>query len=80
MGPRENTARETFALADQSQKKVLGLNRNTAELTGFVPGEEKYAPRSFRVPFEHPVTYGKEETSLLPLYGTAALQPMCFSA
>jgi hypothetical protein len=36
---------------------MLGFDRNAAELTGLVAREEEDPPRSFRVTFEHPVTY-----------------------
>jgi hypothetical protein len=51
----EDAACEPFALANQSKQQVLGLDRDAAELAGFVPGEEKHAPGSFRIPFEHRV-------------------------
>jgi hypothetical protein len=51
----EDAAGEPFALANQSKQQVLGFNRNAAELASFIPGEEKHAPGSFRIPFEHRV-------------------------
>ena len=54
VGPREDAAGQPLALADQAQQEVLGFDRDAAELTRFVPGEEEDAPRSFRVAFEHP--------------------------
>ncbi len=51
---RENTAGQTLALANQSEKQVLGLNRDAAELTRLVPREEENPPSSFRITFEHP--------------------------
>ncbi len=68
VGAGKNPAREPFALADQSEEKVLGLNRNASELARLVAGEEEHAPRSFRVTFEHPVTYVTEDY-LFALYG-----------
>ena len=59
--PREDAARQPLALADQSQQEVLGLDGNAAELTRFVPREEEYAARSFRVAFEHPGYLWKKE-------------------
>ena len=55
--PRENPARESLPLADQPEEQVLGLDRNAAELAGLVAREEENPSRSFRVTFEHPVTY-----------------------
>ena len=50
----ENAAGQALALANQSEKQVLGLNRDAAELTRLVPREEQNPPRSFRIAFEHP--------------------------
>ena len=50
----ENAAGQALALANQSEKQVLGLNRDAAELTRLVPREEEHPPRSFRIAFEHP--------------------------
>ena len=36
-------------------QQVLGFDGNAPELARFVPREEKHAPSSFRVAFEHPV-------------------------
>ena len=57
MRAREDAARQPFPLADQPEEQVLGLDRNAAELAGLVARKEEHAPRSFRVTFEHPVTY-----------------------
>ena len=62
MRARKDPARQPLALADQSQQEVLGLNGDAAELAGFVAREEEHAPRSFRVAFEHPVTYVEEDS------------------
>ena len=56
MRPREDPAGEPLALANQAQQEVLGLNRDAAELTGLVSGEEENSPGPFGVPFEHPAT------------------------
>ena len=78
---REDPARQPLALANQAQQQVLGLNRDAAELGGLVAGEEKHAPRSFRVAFEHPVVpMGKGGNYLPSLYGNRAYRPICFSA
>ena len=53
----EDPARKSLAFANQAQQEMLGLDRNAAELTGLVAREEEDPPRSFRVTFEHPVTY-----------------------
>ena len=50
----ENAAGQALALANQPEEEVLGLNRDAAELTRLVPGEEENPPRSFRIAFEHP--------------------------
>ena len=76
--PGENPARQPLALADQSQQQVLGLDRNAAELARFVAREEEHAPRSFRVAFEHPVTYVKEDY-LFALYGNDRVSTTGFS-
>ena len=54
---RENPARQPLALADQAQQQVLGLDRDTAQLAGLIPGEEEDAPRSFCIPLEHVVPW-----------------------
>ncbi len=50
----EDPARQPLAFADQPQQQVLGLDRDAAELAGFVTGEEENSPRPFGVAFEHP--------------------------
>src|SRR5262249_41029930 len=50
----EDSARQPFALADESEEQVLGLNRDASQLAGLVASEEEDAPGPFRVPFEHP--------------------------
>ena len=64
----KDAAGQALAFADQSKEEVLGFNRNAAELTRLVPGEEENPPRSFRVAFEHPVTYGLSGCNLHSLY------------
>ncbi len=54
VGTRENPARQSLPLADQTQQQVLGLDRYAAELTRLVTREEQHAPGPFRVAFEHP--------------------------
>jgi len=56
MRASEDPAGKPLALANQSEQEVLGLNRNAAELTGLVAGEEKYSSSPFGVAFEHPGT------------------------
>ena len=51
---RENPARQALAFANQAEQQVLGLDRNAAELAGFVAGEEENSSGPFGVPFEHP--------------------------
>ena len=51
---REDPARQAFAFANQAEQQVLGLDRDAAQLAGFVPGEEKDSSSPFGVPFEHP--------------------------
>ena len=67
MRAREDPARQPFTLADQAKEEVLGLNRDASELACLVAGEKEHSPRSFRVTFEHPVTY--VEDFLFALYG-----------
>src|SRR4029453_4152105 len=67
MRARENPARQPFTLADQAPGKGVGLNGDASGLACLVAGEEEHAPRSFRVTFEHPVTY--VEDYLFALYG-----------
>src|SRR5262245_22877753 len=50
----EDATCEAFALANQPEQEVLGLNRNAAELTGLVTCKEKYSPSPFGIPFEQP--------------------------
>ena len=68
----EDPAGQTLAFTDQPEQQVLGLNRDAAELTRLVAGEEQNPPRSFRVPLEHPAAFerGDEESrrSLVPHY------------
>ena len=54
MRASEDPAGQAFTLTNQSEEKVLGLDRDAAELTRLVPREEKDPPRSFRIAFEHP--------------------------
>ena len=60
---REDPAGEPFALANQAQQEVLGLDRDAAELTGLVAGEEENSPGPFGVPFEHPAYLGESRWS-----------------
>src|SRR5206468_4484830 len=61
VGARENAARQTFAFANQAEQEVLGFNGDAAQLTSFIPGEEKDSSCPFGVPFEHPGTYVKAD-------------------
>ena len=58
MGSRKDAAGQPLALADQSEKKVLGLDRNAAELAGLITGKEENPSRPFRIAFEHPACLG----------------------
>jgi hypothetical protein len=74
MRPREDAAREALAFTNQSQKEVLGLDRDATELTRFVTGEEEYSSGPFGVPFEHPAYLLKTDGvgvtgALITLYG-----------
>ena len=80
VGPRKDAAREPLALPNQPKQEVLGLDRNAAELARFVAGEEQHAPRSFRVAFEHPVTYVERGHCPVALYGKGRARPISFSA
>src|SRR5712692_10473145 len=77
---RENAARQPFPFANQAEQEVLGFNRNAAQLTGFVAGEEKYSSCPFGVPFEHPSTYVKADGvgvtgNVTTLYGIGRRRP-----
>jgi hypothetical protein len=63
----KDPAREPFAFADQPKKEMLGFYRNAPELARFVARKEEHAARSFRIAFEHPVTYVEGGTALLAL-------------
>jgi len=78
VGPGKNTAREPFALPNQPKKEVLGFNGNAPELARFVARKEQHAARSFRIAFEHPVTYVEAGLTLLSLYGTGPFRPIVF--
>jgi hypothetical protein len=67
MGASEDAARESFALADQSEQQVLGFNGNAPELARFIARKKEHAPRAFRIAFEHPVSYVEGGTALLAL-------------
>jgi hypothetical protein len=54
VGASEDTAGQPFALANQTEQQMLGLDRDGPELAGLVSGEEQNATRSFSVAFEHP--------------------------
>ena len=76
----EDAAGQPFAFANQAEQEVLGLDRDAAELAGFVAGEEKDSPGPFRVPFEHPGTYVKADgvgviETMTTLYGMGRLCP-----
>src|SRR3954465_7309848 len=60
----KDPAREPFAFANQTKEQVLGFDRNAAELTCLIAREEENATCSFRVTFEHPVTYVNGRTTL----------------
>src|SRR5205823_14737362 len=47
MRAREDAARKSLAFADQSEKEMLGLNGDAAELAGLIPREEKNPSRPF---------------------------------
>jgi hypothetical protein len=52
-GLGEDTAGEAFALSNEPQKKMLGLDGATPELSRLITGEEYYAFGSFGVSLEH---------------------------
>src|SRR4051812_39888588 len=54
MRSREDPARQPFTFPDQTEKEMLGLNRDTAELAGLITGEEQNPSRPFCIAFEHP--------------------------
>ena len=77
---RKDPAGQPFALANQAQKEMLGLNRDAAELTGLVAGEEENSPGPFGVPFEHPAYLGESRwvvvtEAMTTLYGIAPAEP-----
>src|SRR2546422_510123 len=49
----EDPARDSFAVTQQPQQEMLGLDREMAELAGLVPGEKERAPGCLCVSFEH---------------------------
>jgi hypothetical protein len=53
MGLREDPARETFALANQSEQEVLGFDRVAAQLCGFIAREEDDPLGALGVSLEH---------------------------
>jgi hypothetical protein len=53
MGLHKDAARETFALADQAEQQMLGFDRITTQLRGFVTGEEDDSLGPFGVSLEH---------------------------
>ena len=55
---REDAARQPLPFADQSEKEVLGLNGDAAELAGLIAREEENPSRPFCVAFEHPARLG----------------------
>ncbi len=64
VGTLEDPAGQTLPFPDQPEQQVLGFNRNAAELTGLIAGEEQNPPCSFGVPLEHPAAFarGDEES------------------
>src|SRR5215510_6080283 len=78
MRSRENTAGQPLAFTNQAEEQVLGLNRRATELRGFIAGEKKNAPRSFRISFKHPTFDRKTGVSwafLKALYGMPSASP-----
>src|SRR5665213_3715414 len=59
MRAREDAAGQAFAFPNQSEKEMLGLNRNAAELAGLIAREEKNSSGSLGIPFEHPACLGE---------------------
>src|SRR2546428_13819718 len=53
---REDPAREAFALSNQPQQQMLGLDRRVAQPAGLVTGEEQDPTCSFGVPLEHRIS------------------------
>src|SRR6516162_5498063 len=54
--PWQPSKTKHLLFAHQSQKQVICINHGRAELARFIPCEENYAPRLFRVPLEHRLT------------------------
>src|SRR5438093_12769659 len=55
----KNAARQPFALANQAEQQVLGLDGDASELTRLVTGEEENSSGTFGVPFENPAYLGE---------------------
>jgi hypothetical protein len=49
----QKTVRQRFVLAKQAQKEMFGLDVRAAKLAGFIPREEDYPARLFRVSLKH---------------------------
>jgi hypothetical protein len=58
MRAREDAAGQSLPFANQSEKQVLGLDGDAAELAGLVSGKEENPSRPFRIAFEHPACLG----------------------
>ena len=52
--PRKDAAGQPLAFANQPEQQVLGFDRNTPQLAGFIACKEQHAPRSLGIPLEHP--------------------------
>src|SRR5437588_7028501 len=59
MRAREDAAGQALAFPNQPKEKMLGLNRNAAELAGLIAREEKDSSGSLGIPFEHPACLGE---------------------
>jgi hypothetical protein len=51
----EKPVSKLLIFPEQTEKKVLCLDVRAAKLAGFVPGEEYYTPRLFRISLKHVV-------------------------
>ena len=74
VGPQE-TIRQGFVFAQESEKQMLSLDVWRPELTGFIACEKDYAPGFLRIAFEHsalPFDLPGREELACPTYRTLA--------
>src|SRR5271165_2539155 len=72
VGPQE-TIRQGFVFAQESEKQMLSLDVRRPELAGFIACEKDYAPGFLRIAFEHsalPLTFPVEKHLPCPTYRT----------